>query len=163
MHLLTKTMQATSLLPCRECGQTLSIDASVCPGCGSRTPFCCTVCAKPLSAVTLGVAPTIKHPYGSFTVEGDPVCHAHRLTRCHDCESLFPQEAMSRHVVGQHADRQLREGKTPRIEPVFGYFCQACDSPASLSLPQAQKPWLIGLLILLGGLALGLITLLPTR
>jgi hypothetical protein len=70
---------------------------------------------------------------------------------------------MSRHVVGQHADRQLREGKTPRIEPVFGYFCQACDSRTGFSLPQPEKPWLIGLLILLGGLALGLITLLPYR
>jgi hypothetical protein len=150
-------------LSCRECGHALSVDASVCPGCGSRTPFCCSVCVKPLSAVTLGIAPTIKHPYGSFTHGGDPVCHSHRPTRCHDCESLFPQEDMTRHIVGTHADRQLREGKTPRMEPIFGYFCGCCEHgpETDLAPADARQPWLIGLLILLGGLVLSMITLLP--
>lgn len=75
----------------------------------------------------------MKHPYGAFTETGDPLCHAHRLTRCHHCERLFPHLEMKRHVVGQHADRAPREGKPPPLEPVFGYFCSSCESGATSS------------------------------
>ena len=139
-------------LTCRECNHSLAVGDADCPSCGCRTPFCCSVCAKPLSSVSVGVAPSEKHPLGGFSESGHPLCHAHRMTRCHKCESLLPQNEMARHVVGQHVDRKLREGKPPRIEPVFGYFCRSCESHAA-TVPGNPPHWILGIVLL--AMALG--------
>lgn len=70
---------------------------------------------------------------------------------------------MTRHEVGKHLDTQLREGKPPRVEPVFGSFCPTCNAT---SHPEAQaerdrhtQAWLVGALVLVGGAILGLLVL----
>lgn len=139
----------------------MAADHSGCSACGCRTPFSCSVCAKPLSGVSVALAPNAKHPLGAFSEAGEPLCHEHRLTRCHHCESLFPHHQMHRHVIGQHADRVLREGKPPRIEPVFAYFCRSCNGVADSSAEdaRAQQPLVLGLAILVTAVALAAIIL----
>jgi hypothetical protein len=109
------------------CGQPISRETDECPGCKCRTPFACAECGKELGSLTVNVPRTKKHPHGGFSLEGQPLCHLHRLTRCHVCEELFPAKAMTRRTIGTHADRHMRKGKPPRIEPVDAPFCPECN------------------------------------
>jgi hypothetical protein len=113
-------------LPCRECGQTVPRDADKCPGCKCRRPFVCVECGRELGTLTVYIARSKKYPHGGFSREGQPLCHEHRLTRCHACEELFPAKVMKRRTIGQRADTHMRKGKPPRIEPVDAPFCPEC-------------------------------------
>ncbi len=112
--------------PCQHCGTVVQDSAEACPTCRSRTPFACVVCAQPLGSVGLSTPRSQKHPQGSYTADGQPLCPDHRLTRCYQCNELFPLESMTRLVVGKREDTVLRRGMRPRIEDVFGHFCPAC-------------------------------------
>ena len=43
-------MQPCPTLRCRVCHAALAADAAECPGCGSRRPFACSACGKPVEA-----------------------------------------------------------------------------------------------------------------
>lgn len=129
-------------LPCRSCGSPAPHHRSQCPDCGSRTPYACAECEKPLSALSLGLTPTPKHPYGAYSESGEPLCHEHRLTACHECGELFRLAQMTRREVGKHMDTETREGMPPRLEPVHGYFCRECavaTEPAPLRETSTER------------------------
>jgi hypothetical protein len=119
--------QDEAILTCRNCGTPVPGHLSQCAQCGSRTPYACEECAKPLSALSLGLSPTPRHPYGAYSESGGPLCHEHRLTACHECGELFRFHQTTRREIGTHLDTETREGKTPRVEPVYGYFCAECE------------------------------------
>jgi hypothetical protein len=148
---------------CRECGASLSATDQACPDCRCRAPFACSVCGRALSSVSLGTRCSQKNPHGAYSDAGAPLCHQHRLTRCHHCAELFPLLEMTRHEVGKHEDRVLRQGKPPRIEPVFGYYCAACQrgapSPHVSTVSPRLYVWAIGVLIAMGGLVVGILTI----
>ena len=104
---------------------------------------------------TVGVAASDRYPQGGVDRDGAPLCHEHRLTRCSRCRQLFPQKDLTRHVVGQREDRHLRRGKTPRVEEVFGVFCEACAAVEARRLAPAQRrayTWAALLVLFIGGL-----------
>lgn len=133
---------------CRECGTALSYTTAQCPSCGCRTPFACAVCHKPLGSLSLGVLPSAKHPRGAFSEDNTPLCHDHRLTRCHACGDLHPMGQMLRKQVGEREDRENRPGMRPRLEPVFGYFCAPCQADARNAESAGSHGWLVGALVL---------------
>lgn len=122
---------------CRECRSPVDSRADACPACGCRPPIACSVCAKPVSAASLHLRISEKHPHGSYTPAGEPVCHEHRLVRCYGCAKLFPQQVMRRRVVGTQEDRVLRDGMRPRVEEVFGAFCPQCE-PGRRGVPASR-------------------------
>lgn len=153
-------------LICRECSRPISREADECPGCKCRTPFACEVCGAALGSLSLNVPRTKKHPYGGLSREGQPLCHAHRHTRCHECEELFPAEVMTRRTIGKRADTHMRSGKPPRIEPVDAHFCPEChnrvEAEAAAPPRAGSLAWLYAVLAfgacVLAGLLLVLVT-----
>ena len=150
-----------SAATCRECGVALSYGTQQCPGCRCRTPFSCSVCSRPLSAVSVGIPANPKNPYGAFSRAGEPLCHEHRLTLCHVCGESYALAEMTRDEVGEHLDRDTRQGKPPRVEPVIGYYCAHCLGHSASEDHGHVQGWLIGGLVVAGGvLLMGLVLLL---
>lgn len=127
-------------LQCRECGISVQEKTERCPGCGCQTPFACSACGKGLSHFTLGVRRSSRHPHGSFSPAGVPLCHEHRLTRCHKCAQLYPMVEMRERVIGKREDTNLRQGMKPRVENAMAMFCTTCNPSGSAAAKRQVPP-----------------------